>query len=1206
MVIYANPGSRTPSSALSFSYVNASGPIALDAQGYVPLNNGCSILIKLDISDYAYTLLSVAKAVIRLPIMSPAADLSIRLYENEETDHNLQKHTSYRGVWIDTARIERKTPTEAVYVEFDVSAYLRGKLNSYSKTLYFKAVLDGGSIKAFKVLSGSEEETSSFSLALIAPKGLERFGAYKEFPNNAAGSSFVDLRTGKLIHEVMAITTNSPLIPLSLSLFHRDGKWVLSSSLELKEIDSSTYDLIDPTGNEVRYCKTTKEEVEKLYGPSRITVDGHYYLSTVNSAYLVVGVATRPLDYLVSLDGTVMVFSRSDVQNMRLESIEYPDGRRILYKGNGLLGPSEISSSDNEKILISYIGPSKPREMTSYDQRGNIIKKTTFSWNGNDLTGLSFFLGDSNLKVGEASFSYDDGRLAETKDLGKGTITTIGYMANNNVSSLSSGTIRETKRLKTSFQYGNRTTAVIYPNRQRDVLFFDNYGRLIQKLGREDAIETRNYKRFKDGRDGELSFVSSPIETARNLVDNGSFEREDPNFLAPWVIAEGMAEQASFASFGIHGRKCLRIAKGTEPFKIRKVIPNPSYNIPCFFSAYLKGEGTISPNDVKISLKVTGTQTVVIDMIERELPYAATYEIKNGENGDFPWLFDQKEVRALDNVKNVTTTLEIELAGEGYVAYFDGIALSKTERPASYNLLLDGHFEKETESPWAFEGLEEGDGVIPLKSGIPTPFFEEKRFLFLNGDILVKKMAVQEISLKGQPLDEVRLTAFLYGKLGLNDEVGVSLKYHYLDGEESEEKEALFQEDVPFWQGVSCSLAAKKAFDKVIVTLFSESGKGVYFGNVSLSYGTSGSSYLYDERRELTSETGKNGSLHEISYGENGKVIETIDENGETSIASYNEDGWLSLIQDGRGLRHSFAYLDGNMVNESFVSVNGEIIEVSSAYDYRRNVLTRTDEDQNVTSFSYDGYGRLESLTEPTGLLIQNAYNAKGLLSKEARANGSYNNETTYEYHEDESLKRLITNRASQYDFIHDDGNRLLEVKLNGSSFIKREYEEEEDGTNLGLVSKEIIGSLGDYREYGYDKKKRLSSIKANGNEEARFSYDSLSRLSSVTDLENGTEELVSYDEMGNVSSRRFLGERDDEFSYCRMGTIKVSRLNEKAQGLRSSVDYVYPEELSALTPSGFFVRLARASLNESIRGVAGRFPLAENAHLKIRPNLIS
>jgi len=225
----------------------------------------------------------------------------------------------------------------------------------------------------------------------------------------------------------------------------------------------------------------------------------------------------------------------------------------------------------------------------------------------------------------------------------------------------------------------------------------------------------------------------------------------------------------------------------------------------------------------------------------------------------------------------------------------------------------------------------------------------------------------------------------------------------------------------------------------------------------------------YDRRglqTEVVSDVGGANIVSHAQYDAFGRLIESVDGNGNVRSQTFDRLGRVVLTQDPTNAQRT------------------------TSYDAFGRVLAQTDALGNTTQYSYSTANRSMTVTTPEGVSVTTMHNAEGQTHSVTDGNG---NTTVYSYDPDGNLV-TTTSPTGQTTSQYDQAGRLIET----------------------------VDANGNKVDYTYDAANRLLSrtIDPNGlNLVTRYQYDAKGERISTTDA-NGVVTQVAYDLKGQVISQ--------------------------------------------------------------------------------------
>ena len=260
---------------------------------------------------------------------------------------------------------------------------------------------------------------------------------------------------------------------------------------------------------------------------------------------------------------------------------------------------------------------------------------------------------------------------------------------------------------------------------------------------------------------------------------------------------------------------------------------------------------------------------------------------------------------------------------------------------------------------------------------------------------------------------------------------------------------------------------------------------------------------------------------------------------GPTTFENYNAAGQMGRITDVNGQSKSFTYDGKGRVTSTTNLSDGSTESVS--YNTAGFMDTTTDEDGVPKSYAYDStYGRLSRITDLDGNYIAYGYDTQG------------NRIETGKY--DPSDNRTSRKR---WDYQHPSfpGKLWKEIKADDSFM---EYSYDSSGNVSSVTDYEIHTTF-----YAYDSLNRLSTVTQPASTVTVYEYDKHGNLISITDAE-GHETTYIYDDMGRVVSTTSPDTGTTTYVYDEVGNPQ-----QKTDAMAITTNYNY-DFLNRLTGMQF------------------------------------
>ena len=416
---------------------------------------------------------------------------------------------------------------------------------------------------------------------------------------------------------------------------------------------------------------------------------------------------------------------------------------------------------------------------------------------------------------------------------------------------------------------------------------------------------------------------------------------------------------------------------------------------------------------------------------------------------------------------------------------------------------------------------------------------------------------------------------------------------------------------------------------------------------VSIRYpDNSGFNFSYDTNQRLTSVTDALGNVLEAhTYDAQGRAVASEKQNGvEQYSLSFINTGETDVIDAlGRRTRYTFDISKGrNVITrvEGMCSCGGSQVQTWT-YDSQLNITSKTDALGHVVSYTYDGDGNRLSGTDPTGTvsytfnafgeiltrtdqlnnMTTNSYDARGnlLISSDALDNHTtrtYNSRgqvltrtdargstTTFTYGAAGNVSRRTDANGVTTFFFYDARGRLTKLRdaLSRSTIfsydafgriIKLRYPDNSSirfTYDLAGRRTAVTDERGNPTNYAYDGAYRLTSVTDAASHTTRYGYDSMSKVTSVTDSLGRTAnydyddfnqlvkitypgasrgavrlfEMIAYDQSGNIISRTDTAGRVTNYAYD--SANRLTGITDAASKL-TSFQYDALSRVTALT----------------------------------------
>lgn len=308
--------------------------------------------------------------------------------------------------------------------------------------------------------------------------------------------------------------------------------------------------------------------------------------------------------------------------------------------------------------------------------------------------------------------------------------------------------------------------------------------------------------------------------------------------------------------------------------------------------------------------------------------------------------------------------------------------------------------------------------------------------------------------------------------------------------------------------------------------------------------------YAYNADGELTSEVspagnqlGGNPAAHTTTYAYNadGELTSETDQLGHTTSYGYDGNGNQTTITDANGHTTHEVY---DADNEPTEAIRPDDSILRTTWDAAGNMTAQIDGAGHATTYAYDALGRVVSTTDPDGHTTSFGYDLAGNRISVMNPEGQT---TSYGYNADNELISIFYSDGSTpsvFEEYDQDGNRI----------------ELFDGTGTSTFT--------------YDSLNRMTSVTDGAGATVGYEYDQAGNLTKLT-YPNGLSVTRAFDPAGNLTSvTDWLGHTTD-FSYD-----ADTNLSEESygNGVTAQLGYDNADRLTSIADSHGPTQLASFS----------------------------
>jgi RHS repeat-associated protein len=329
--------------------------------------------------------------------------------------------------------------------------------------------------------------------------------------------------------------------------------------------------------------------------------------------------------------------------------------------------------------------------------------------------------------------------------------------------------------------------------------------------------------------------------------------------------------------------------------------------------------------------------------------------------------------------------------------------------------------------------------------------------------------------------------------------------------------------------------------------------------------------FTYDDHGNLKTVTDPEGGITTDNYDSYNNLVDHTDANGNKTIYTYDLSNNLINKQDALLGNTSYAYYFGDFRNGLLHTITdpnihtttfdydsyGYVNSVTDArgytshmtndaggrrltsttplgfttlytYDEADHVLTITDARLAVTTNTYDDVGNLRTVEDPLHNITTNTYTTKDQLKTVTNAEGYV---TTYEYDKIGNRTAIMDGNNHTTQFAYDEANRLTSTT---NALLKTTYFTYDENGSLLTVTDPLTHTT----TYTYDKLNRRKEVKDALTHTTTTIYDYVGNIKQVIDANNKST-YYFYDELNHLRSVKDAMNGVVEYTYDGVGNRK-------------------------------------------------------------------
>jgi RHS repeat-associated protein len=330
-------------------------------------------------------------------------------------------------------------------------------------------------------------------------------------------------------------------------------------------------------------------------------------------------------------------------------------------------------------------------------------------------------------------------------------------------------------------------------------------------------------------------------------------------------------------------------------------------------------------------------------------------------------------------------------------------------------------------------------------------------------------------------------------------------------------------------------------------------------GNVTAEENALGqrTTYTYNAGDDQLTVTNPLGQTMSFAYDGSHRLTSFSDPLGNTQLRAYNARGQEVSFTDARGTTSATNFDAAGR----YLGVNGPlgINTIITRTTNGRQVAAMTDPEDHVTSYSYDGQGRLTSQTNPLGRVLSYTLDANHnrtsqTVSRTLPGGGTEVLTTQWGYDALGRATTIQTADGGQMTLAYYGASRELASTIDALGAVTT-YQRDPLGRVVSVVLPDGTSDLTEYNANG----DRVAYTDRLGHR-TQFVYDAARRLISTVHPDWSSESQV-YDAAGRVTSRTDANGHTSTFTYDAAG-----RMLTQVDALGHVNTFTYDENSNVLT----------------------------------------
>ena len=925
---------------------------------------------------------------------------------------------------------------------------------------------------------------TSVQITYADNSGLNSYQSKHSISIEGSGTAYIKDVNGDMLYVHPGINTKGEIMPVSIDL-------VYSSAFKGTATDSYYGSGWRPSIIQTMKAETVTDINGDTYTHYVLT-DGtggkHYFTHTSGTVYTAeenrfwkYDSSEHSLDYG---DGNTATFNSSGY--LVCYTNAYGDSYQITYEGTT---PKVTAVSDGNGVSLYFLYGLQ--YLAGIYNLSCIYRAVSFSYTGSNLTGIGTPVGEST------NFSYNSNGMmtrfgyrktsSETSDrqfvsLGYSSsavngIYPVSYVFKMELGSSSSYSLREIAYVSYDdhTEYGHRYGWLSPDALYTEYIYFDRSGRTAVVFDSLGNVSGSNY----EGED--LAGMNLPSGNTSAVMSDGNLVKDFTEKTNDWTKftvsgSGGFYSETSNSPFplGKYGSDCFRLRSNSQTteiyakYPIPAAVPGKTYTLSAEIDPVdLTGTGgivlgiiysTSGASDVTLLSSPMQYKTTVCAQYTFEIPSNAT----------------AGSVSILVGIKKLQGNL-----------YFDLVSLTEGAESRQTNLLSNSGFYYGTQNWTASDSF-----------NTPIGTNDRLRYVRIPGNISEERSLTQTLPTALFDGGYLVVSGFGKGKAVSSGKFGITV--HFANSN-YDDVELLFSNAVNEWQYVSAIIPVTDYSSSVSISLVNDYNyTDVCFGGVVAEYVTGlgdysdRSQYLYDSYGRIIYEKSFSGGETLYVYEDNDSefVDQTVyrDRKRNETTVDYSYNDPVDPFAVTQTVETFFPYANGTddivTVTSFLYNSHGSLLESTtltdgtqtahSLYSYTSNgrfLEKEADTAGRSITYSYEGStGDLLSVTDGDGNVTSFTYDSFGRLTNETGGGSSFG--LSYDTYDTD-----ISHNGFSYSIGTDNaGNRTSFTILDANGNLNRTMATYTYGGALGQISRLSYGN-GQNKYYGYDTLGHLTFI---------------------------------------------------------------------------------------------------------------------------------